>query len=442
MLDLNILWHVFQFYIFIGLSMYFLISVFWSSIDIKKPEFWLKAAAHLVSLTLVICLFMTEISPYPNHGIGIVFIFLITYIFYRSVTKKNLIFLFFVLFALINIQLNSMVLAWATLDYHILPTFIKYEYGDFMLLSSIYCIIMFLIVYFSLAKPYRRIIDENMVMKSTKFFFCLPALFFLTSCILTGTIDRSTGITKDFLLPLALLNVFSIVAYYGTLRAIVDNYDAFLERERLSAATNQLSLWQAQYETLHNKINADAQARHDWRQHIITIMGYVETKDLAGLDEYLSEYKEKYLFPDKPPVCDILSLNMLFQYYQRKADELGITLTINAVAFQECPILVTDLTILFGNLLENAMEACEKLTDKEKYVHLKILRKPGRISFLCENPIEGNPVFPNGRLVSSKQDGGIGLSSIHGIIDKYEGQLKIDTTEEVFRVFAFLQYTT
>ncbi|MDC7291862.1 GHKL domain-containing protein [Blautia schinkii] len=442
MLNPNILWHVLQLLIFLVLSMYFLISVFTDSIIVKKPEFLVRLVLHIIALTVTVCLFMTEISPYLNHKLGILIIFLITYIFYRSVTKRKVIFLTFLLFVLINIQLNSLLLAWTTLDFHIFPHLIEYEYGDFMLLSSIYCIFMFSIVYFSLAKPYKRIVDENIVMNSTKFFLWLPALFFLTTGILTSTLDKIAGVTKEFLLPLALLNIFSIVAYHATLRAIVDNYDASLERERLSAVTNQLKLWETQYKTLHNKIDADARARHDWRQHIITIMGYVETKDLSGLDDYLSEYKEKYLFHDKPPVCDVLSLNMLFQYYQREADELGISLTINSVAFAQCPILVTDLTILFGNLLENAIEGCDKLTAKDKYIHLKILRKPGRLSFLCENPIEENLMLTNGKINSTKEDGGIGLSSIQGIVEKYDGQLKIDTTGQLFRIYAFLQYET
>lgn len=442
MLNPNILWHIFQLLIFLVLSMYFLINVFTDSIIVKKPEFLAKLALHITLLTVIVCLFMTEVSPFPNHKLGILIIFLITYIFYRSITRRRVIFLSFLLFVLINIQLNSLLLAWTTLDYHIFPSIIEYEYGDFMLLSSVYCIIMFSIVYFSLAKPYKRIVAENILMSSTKFFFWLPALFFLATAVLAGTIDKITGVTKEFLLPLALLNIFSIVAYHTTLRAIVDNYDAFLEHERLFAVTNQLKLWEAQYETLHNKIDADTRARHDWRQHIITIMGYAETKDLSGLDEYLSEYKEKYLFQDKPPVCDVLSLNMLFQYYQRKADELGISLTINTAALAECPILVTDLTILFGNLLENAIEACDKLIVKDKYVHLKILRKPGRFSLLCENPIEEDFMLSSGKITSTKEDGGIGLSSIQGIIEKYNGQLKIDTTGQLFRIYAFLQYET
>lgn len=442
MFNLNILWHVFQLLIFIGLSMYFLIKVFADSIHIKKLEFWLKLAAHITSLTVIVCLFMTEISPCQNYQLGSILIFTFTYIFYRSVTRKKVIFLFFVLFALINIQINSMILAWATVDYHILPPIIDYKYGDFMLLSSIYCILMFSVVYLFLCEPFKRIVDKDIVMKSTKFFFFQPALFFLTTCILARQIDKTTGITREFLLPLVLLNIFSIFAYYVTLRAIVDNYDASLERERLLAATNQLKVWEAQYETLHNKIDADTRARHDWRQHIITIMGYAEAKDLDGLDGYLSEYKEKYLFPDKPPVCDIHSLNMLFQYYQRRAGELNITLTISPIVFDECPILVTDLTILFGNLLENAIEACEKLMCKEKYINLKLIKKPGRISFLCENPIEAKPVFPEGRIISTKEDGGIGLSSIQGIIEKYNGQLRINPTDQIFRIYAFMQYTT
>ncbi|MDO4275520.1 MAG: GHKL domain-containing protein [Eubacteriales bacterium] len=440
MIDLNIFWHAFQLLVFLGLSMVFLLKVFGGSLSVSKKVFWIRLCVHFILITLIVCITFTEISPYPNKKAGALLILLFTIIFYKTVTQKKIIFLLFVLFVLLNVQMNSFFLANATLRFHHFPEFIAYEYSNLLLAATLYCILIFLVVYLSLSGYYKRIVEENIIMKHTEFLFCLPALFFVTISVLVNSLyESASDIDKELFLPLILLNIFALASYYVTLRSIVDNYDASLEREQLTIAQNQLSLWETQYKGLQNKIDSDARVRHDWRQHIITIMGYVQNKDMTGLEEYLSEYKEKYLLPDTTSVCDILPLNMLFQYYKRKAEETDVRLLITPVRFDKCWIPVTDLAVLFGNLLENALEACGKLPDGPRYIHLRILRTADRISLLCENTYDGTVSRFTDRMMSEKKNGGIGILSIEGIVEKYGGRMKICSEGQIFKLYAFLQ---
>lgn len=364
---------------------------------------------------------------------------LLSFLVYRTCTRKKFIFLFFLLFILLNVQVNALLLARATLDFHILPQISSYEHGDYLLLSSVYCLLIFAVVYFSLAPYYKRIVDDNIIMEHTRVFFCLPLLFFIILYVLGKTIlTIFFKMPKELFLPLILLNIFALFSYYAALKSIIANYDASREHEKLYAAENQLALWKTQYNNLQSKIDSDARIRHDWRQHIITIMGYVENKDLPGLENYLVDYKDKYLLPDSEAVCDIPSLNMLFQYYQHEAKEKGILFTIHNVLLKECGISDPELTVLFGNLLENAIEACEKVTDDSKYICFKAIRKDNKIILLCENSFDGLLNKNKNKITSRKDTGGIGVSSIEGIVEKYHGQMKIETADRVFKIYAYL----
>lgn len=439
--NIHMLWHIFQFIIFMALLMVFMYKVFENHLTVSKKKFWIKAVVHTAILTVIICLFFTQVSPYRNLAVvGIVLILMFSVILYRTSTKKKMIFLFFILLIMVNIQVDSILFARATLDFQILPSVSSYENGDFLILSSIYCVIIFGFVYRMLTEYYKRVVDDNIVMAHTKLFFCLPLLFFVALMIFDRRIENHfSKIPKEFLLPFLLLNIFAFFAYYAALKSIIDNYDAAMEREKLIEAENQLELWEAQYINLQDKIHSDAQIRHDWRQHIIAIMGYVDNKDFKGLEEYLADYKEKYLVPDKSPVCNVPALNMLFQYYQHKAEEHQIDLVIGNVMLGECNISISELTILFGNLLENAIEACGKIPVSERYIRLKIVQKEHKLVMSCENSFDGLVLRSADGIKSRKKGGGLGISSIQGIVEKYHGQIRLEDGDGVFRVYAYLQ---
>ena len=440
MINLNIFWHVFQFLVFIILGMFFLFKVFEDNLTVSKKEYWVRAFIHIILLTAVICLFLTQVSPFPNKVLGSSIIIVLSIALYKFMTRKSPVFLLFILFVLLNVQSNAFFLARTTLDAHIFPKMSAYENGDLLLLASIYCFLIFLVVYFTLEKYYKRIVNENIILKHTKLFFCIPLIFFTAICIFVSSLyKQQTGIEKDFFLPLVLLNLFALISYYAALKSIVDSYDAAAEHERLFAAKTQLDLWENQYKTLQSKIDADTRKRHDWRQHIITIMGFAESRDLDGLEDYLKDYKEKYLIPDKPPICDIASLNLLFQYYQRKAEDMDIRMSVNSVYFGRCSISPSELSVLFGNLLENALEACAHMTTGSKYINFRILRESERIIFSCENSFDGTIHKDKDKFLSRKDNGGAGISSIEGIIQKYGGHLKIQNSGNIFKIFAFLQ---
>lgn len=440
-MNINILWHVFQLIIFIWYSAFFAYRVFEEHLKVSKKDYWIRVAVYMAALAIDVCLFLTELSPWQNlRMVGMLLVFLLTLAVYKSFTDKKLIFLLFVLFILVNAQLVSLLLSQATLEFHILPTMFAYENGDFLFWSAVYGSISFWIIYFSLVKFYKRTVDEDIVLAQTRQFFWLPFLFFvIIEIIYHTTFKDSPDIRRDMFLPLILLNVFAFSAYYAALKSMNDNFDATMEREKFLEAESRLNLWEAQYESLQGKVAAEAKARHDWRQHIITIMGFVEKKDLEGLDKYLSDYKAKYLLEDRTPVCDIPALNMLFQYYQRQAEEREIKLSIGTAVFGDSLISVSELTILFGNILENAIEACQRVTGDEKYIALKIVKDKNKIILLCENSFDGYIQRNGDAIKSRKHEGGIGLTSVQDIIEKYNGYMKIKTERNIFELYAYLQ---
>lgn len=441
MYNANIWWHFFQFSIFMMLASLFVFKVFEHKLRISNLCFWVLIILYTAVTSFIISLTLTEISPHRELATpGILIIISISITTLKVMIRKHGLSLFFLFFLFLNIQLNTLELAKATLEYEFMPQPFEYLHANTLLLSLLYVAFLLPILYSLLVKLYKRMIDENISFKGMEFFCFLPAGFFFSLCFFMRLNDYSSIMPmRESLLPLITLNICAFGSYFAVLKSVLVNHDAALKHEELYAAKMNQLLLEEQCESLQSKIASEARARHDWRHHIITIIGFVDKQDLSGLECYLTEYKDKYLFPDAPRICNVDALDMLFQYYKRKASELDITLTINTIVLDISQISVSDLIVVFGNLLANAMESCERMDSNQKYLTLKIKRRGKNvIAIICENNFDGIVLRKNNAIISRKKEGGIGLSSIETVVEKNNGVLQYEISDKIFKVYVAL----
>ena len=94
-----------------------------------------------------------------------------------------------------------------------------------------------------------------------------------------------------------------------------------------------------------------------------------------------------------------------------------------------------DIGIIVNNLLQNALEACEKMNTEERYFFLIEVRN----SFDGEIKFDSNTNLP----VSDKEKDislhGIGLSNVKREVEKYMGDLDIKVKKNEFSVTILLQ---
>jgi len=117
--------------------------------------------------------------------------------------------------------------------------------------------------------------------------------------------------------------------------------------------------------------------------------------------------------------------------------EKGISVTIKVDNVNLNFLAPIDITTIFGNLLDNAIEAAEKL-EGEKYISIKIGSYHKMIAASIENNC-GEVKWKNGFPVSAKgKGGGIGLLNVQSSIKKYDGDLTLKNDGNKFAAELFL----
>ncbi len=97
-----------------------------------------------------------------------------------------------------------------------------------------------------------------------------------------------------------------------------------------------------------------------------------------------------------------------------------------------------DLCVLFGNLLDNAIEAAA-LCSHKKWVDIRIIQKGNMLLFSIRNTFRYSPVQKDGRFISTKEkpeSHGWGLASVRAIVESYGGDLEIHYDDKIFEVSA------
>lgn len=167
---------------------------------------------------------------------------------------------------------------------------------------------------------------------------------------------------------------------------------------------------------------------HDIKNHLHTISLLNEQKENQKIDAYIQQLTQSPALRNAVRICDNKLLNMILYQYQNQCSEKNIIIQLDirkaAIDFME----EYDITSLFCNLLDNAVESAEKMSDS--YIDLKIDRQDSTSFTVITlvNSCRISPFSKNGtQLISQKKDPlrhGYGMKSIGKIVEKYHGAMQ------------------
>lgn len=184
--------------------------------------------------------------------------------------------------------------------------------------------------------------------------------------------------------------------------------------------------------------------KHEMRGHLTNIKGLVQSKEYESLETYISRMDGsirdfELTLQTGNPVTDVIVNDK-----RRQCLELGIRFQVDF--HYPGPELYDafDLGIVLQNLLQNALEACEKVSVDERFISLAGKQK-GRF-FLIEvkNSFAGDIAFgQNGLPATAKKTDapmhGIGLSNVQRIAEKYMGEMDMNIENQIFDITVMVQ---
>ena len=176
---------------------------------------------------------------------------------------------------------------------------------------------------------------------------------------------------------------------------------------------------------------------HDMKHHLLILREYGQEKQWDSLMSYLNKLSDDILVQKKTVWTQAGILDTLLEQKKAKAEAIGIEVRIRAERIGKLPFSDLEICTLFSNLLDNAIEACEKIEDDRRWVAIQITRKSGMLYLTISNSIKERPSEQEGTLITNKQNHqlhGYGIKSVQRIVRKYEGDFSYQIRKSEFIV--------
>ncbi len=306
------------------------------------------------------------------------------------------------------------------------------------------------------------------------FHIILPiTLCFLTAYIAYEFVHNQNNRAKRLMIPVGILAVAScaeIINYFtkimsslsllsqiGTIIFIVimgnimglnisDMVKMKKENEKLVFDMNLLENSLAEQKKYNTMITRNEEItrkqRHDLRHQLVVI------KELAGdTNPTLTEYLDSLIhsIPHAPKkYCENKAVNSIISHYGAICANESIALETKLnVPESEDSVLDNDLCLVFGNMIENAIEACRRLDNDGCFIRLSADIRYKTLIITMDNSFDGHFKIRDGKYISSKRnDFGIGLSSIQSVAQKYGGDTEFVAKNGVFQSSLYFQIYT
>lgn len=242
---------------------------------------------------------------------------------------------------------------------------------------------------------------------------------------------------------LALLSMSAAGVYVFGMNRI------YLEQEKSDRYHSQIAV----YKMLTEQYSQSERLRHDMKNHIIALSALSQNKEWEKIDSYLKDM-ESIVLETGGDMTGNKAVDALLYQKRKQAEEENIEWECDVQIPKEYCINDFDLCVLFGNILDNALEACERMQCGEcRFINIQARRV--KKCFLLEVK---NSMDSSGKICSrslrnacvrgamehkyadgfTKKDNaqghGIGLLNIGDVVDKYNGAVHIGTEGEIFTI--------
>lgn len=216
-------------------------------------------------------------------------------------------------------------------------------------------------------------------------------------------------------------------------------YKNTINESKLNAANEIIASQTVQYQALIDHNKKIMKLRHDHKNFCIGLMSELTS---GNIDAAISLLGKEYDISNSEYLLQGNIINSIINIKQAKASQKSIEIILDCTNISKIKIAPTDLAIILGNALDNAIEACSELqADVKRIIEVFITLKNNKVYISIKNPVHKHIDTDN--LLTSKtidtDQHGFGIISIKQIADKYHGEAFLSCESNIFTIMVIMQ---
>lgn len=254
---------------------------------------------------------------------------------------------------------------------------------------------------------------------------------------LAATIELTEIRADSMIRAWAAVFVFVLLLFDIVMFKVYVMYQEQNQMKRMKQeAMNQLEIYDRQIHEKQKVMDEVRKTKHDMKNNMIYLQNLLKANP-----EEAEKYLEKFIGKTTKKTDEFsksgnFSIDSMLNYKNMIAKSKGLSLILEEQTPINLPYENSDLCVILGNLLDNAIEAAENSENKE--IDVRIVYVKNKLKITVKNYYTGKiKKDTGGNFISTKSDTknhGIGLQSVTRIVDAYGGVMEVRTDHSVFQV--------
>lgn len=267
--------------------------------------------------------------------------------------------------------------------------------------------------------------------KEVAYMLVLIPLASLVGCFLLIEVAKELLSAQTAVLCMCI--VFTIIITNYIVFLMIERYTDMAEKQHEEEMVLSEVAYRNEYYADMERYQEQIQdIKHDMKNRLSTLYDAAGEGDSAMVVETLSRMlgdislTEELIYSANP------ILNSILKIKAAKAKENGIRMNIRAFIPKKVSVEPGDIGVLYGNLLDNAIEACCKTVREKRFIDFETKYQEGNLLVLVRNSKTGEE---NRGFVTTKADKrkhGRGIRTVRNVADKYGGTLILEEHDKVF----------
>lgn len=313
---------------------------------------------------------------------------------------------------------------------------------DILILQNFWVLCLFILVGYAAIFGAAYALDHGQSSMNSIDFQITPRTAFSTASIAAAVYVLSsisyTGVDTPFTAS-GRMEIYAArtVVYFGGVALLMAYHsqicDLLIQREA-DALRNMLHLQYENYKMRQESVELINRKYHDLK-HQIAIL---RRESVSGRTQILDQMEQeiKAYEANNDTGNKVLDTVLAGKSLSCTAQKIQLTCVADGTAIDFMDVM--DISNLFGNALDNAIESVAKIDDPQRrLIHLSVSRQKGFAAIRVENCYEGDLRFENGLPITTKRDvqnHGFGLKSIQATARKYGGSVTVSTRDGWFEL--------
>ncbi|MBQ6844294.1 MAG: GHKL domain-containing protein [Agathobacter sp.] len=195
----------------------------------------------------------------------------------------------------------------------------------------------------------------------------------------------------------------------------------------------QNRLMQQQYEEIKSVYLNLRGWRHDYHNHIQVMKAFLDIAQVNECRMYLNEIETELNRVDSFVRSGNLMADAILNSKITRAVEKGIRVNCDAALEEDLFLSDMDLCIILGNILDNAIESCEKIEVEKRFLRIYMTIVKEQLYISVQNAAPEILNFEERNYISTKRGNhGLGMKRVVAVVEKREGFLNLNNEAGIF----------